>query len=424
MKQRGFIFLLLLILLSSCTSAQQISQSEEIETASPSKTPEATNTYTPEPTTTHTPTLAPTPMGGKKLRVAYLSRDCEAINTKNCIVISDFFAETVLYRIPLSDTTIGTYLLWSPDGRYLLYEDRDDNLGKYNVMLYDFVLTQSTELKKYYALAAADWSTDLKYVAYKAYNSQYENKELNIYNLETGENKVVDGFVTSYYWLDDQKSLAEIKTGSLYDVESDELITVPNAYFMNVNTIYDEYIISYKGDDPSKPDEIYFYPYVKDRDIITEKGTAVIYDDEFLFAKLDYDKKSRMPHITINSLFIQGDTVTFSGYTYFYEPYEMNRYEYTGSMSDVPFIITDKNYISTNTHDLSRTILISPDEKLYFTEQFFYLGKDKGHQSYITVNDMETGEELDTFDFHALGKEMYDIDYLDRMNLAFYWEEE
>ena len=444
-----FLMLVLafIMFLTSCTSVKPTAKSAATETPiAPTKKPVSTSTYTPEPTSTATITASPTPMGGKKLRAAYLSFDCASINTQKCIAIADIFNNTVLDRIPLNDATNETELSWSPDGRYLLYQDMTDKQYDFNVMLYDFVLSQSrllinqpvempvriTEIHNNtitYSrpvddndLGSGHWSADSKYVTYRTFLDAVSN-QTNIFSPETGENKIIYGFGGFYYWLDDQRSLVEIKTGKLYDVETDEITTIPNASFMNVSMEYEDYIVSYKGDYPSKPDKIYLFPYVKDRELLTERGTEMIYDNEFLFAKFDYANKERWPSINLNALFFQGDTVIFSGYTYLYEPFEAHQYVYKGNMADIPFIITTEDFVDLSIYDYSKMISISPDGKLYLTQQVFPLEDKKIRQSIITINDMKTGEELGTFDFHALGEEMHEIDYMNGENLVFYWEE-
>jgi hypothetical protein len=439
------ICFLLVVGFSSCMAANQSNQSEAVAmTIKNTATPEATKTFTPEPTATNTPTLVPTPMGGTKLLVAYLSRDCEAINTKNCIAISDFFEETILYYIPLSDATMETRISWSPNGRYLMYQDTTDKKYDINIMIYDTVLTQARILfsqpidlppfQSYYegelvtteyvgdnSLRKPHWTADNKFVAYGTMLDAM-SYQTNVLSLDSGENKIVREFFEPYYWLDDQRSLIQIKKGNLYNAETDEITKVEYAYFMNVSFEYEDYIISYKGKNPSKPDEIYFYPYVKDRNLIIEKGTGLINDGEFLFAKFDYDNEERWPSININSLFVQGDKVIFSGTAYLYEPYEAHRYQYSGNMADVPFMLTLDDF-SDEGYDGCIMISVSPDGKLYLTQQTLFIDNTT-KQSFLTVNDMETGEELDTFDFHTLGKEMHEIDYVDGKNMAIYWERE
>jgi hypothetical protein len=449
--KKFFVSLLLVFCLSSCTEGKTkgITALFQSDTNTPAVTLTASSTVTPLHTSTGTPSPLPsatstpsaTPMGGKPLRVAYLGFRCEEVNSKNCIIIADFFSGEEKYKIPLGDLTTEAYMSWSPDGRYLMYTDCWESYV--NIMLLDVEQQQSikvdTSLLRMptkvvedtgstitYDVFAMDnnvifskWSQNGKYIAYKTTFS-VEDQSVFVYSLEDNTNTKLNGYLYSFYWLNDGENLLEIKTGNLYNAGTKELSKIPYDYFMNVNSIYGDAIISVYGDEPYYPDKIIIIPYINDLLLLEEEGTGVLHENEIVVAQAYQDKK-RKPYLALTSYFIQDDEIILSGFLRLSDPYFSEQFVKFGSMDDLPLLITQDDLSDES------IILISPDHQFYLSIDAIWevilLNENYTRSSLINCYDLNTRELLYTYDMHLLADDPHTVMYSNNKNIAFFWEE-
>ncbi len=451
MKKIGFVCLFLALFLSSCDWGQTKDFADLFEsdnhiptlTATDLSTVTPAKTSTPSPTSEPSSTITPsaTPFGGKPLRVAYLSFRCEEINTKNCIILADFFSGEVMYKIPLNDLTIKTHISWSPDGRYLMYTDRWEIYV--NVMLFDVEKQESTTIESYllrmptqlvsdtgsvkkYSVFVVDnnvaynkWSPDGKYVAYTTWFNT-EDDSVYVYSLSEKENRKLDGYLSSYYWLDNGENLLELKTGNVYNVRSKEISKIPYAYFMNIDSKNADYLLSEQGDNPYYADKVYIIPYIDTLVQLKEKGTAQLLENGIFLAQANANK-NRKPDISILNMFIEGDEVILSGYFTLNDPYKAHTFVKFGSMKELPLQISIEDY----SDEIITTI--SPDHRWYLgVDVVWEKNEVTGHYTVISLlncYDSETREIIHSYDLHLLAEDPHDVVYYENSNLAFYWEE-
>ena len=410
-------------------------------------TPEITVTPSPLPTSTMTETSVPTatPMGGKPLQIAYLSFDCEDVDSENCIIIADVFTNEVKFKFPVNALTIDAYISWSPDGKYLLYTDRWESY--INVMLLDMetresilidtyllrmptVLVSDTGSVKKYGIFAPNntvdftkWSPDGKYVVYQT-TVPSGGSSIFLYSLEDHGIKKLENFTSAFYWLDDSENLLDI-TGHLYNVITEKFTTIPHVFFMRATTFDGDSIKIMHGDSSYYPDTVSLLSPSSDLERLMEEGTGILYEDELVIAKVykENPKEDLVKHysISVNNYFIEGNKIILSGYFRHEEPRTDEQFIKIGNMDELPLIISKDDLFEGN------IFMLSPDGRFFFGSDVA-LKKDIFTEKYtkiylINCYDIETLEIIHTYDVHTLAEDPHEVRYINNRNLAFHWVE-
>ena len=438
MKRLTLLCVIFTIILTSCSKLPAAAESEItrsitpefVRDNAPSDTPQSTVTIEPSVTVTNTPTIQPTPIGGKNLTIAYHGFDCEDVNTDQCVIIADFFTHQVIHRIPISSEADNISLSWSPNGRYLLYCNIINNIM--HVMLYDMVLTDSTEIDTHIYMNPTSesgmvtrpypnqvypmkWSADSQYIAYNLHPYY-----ISVYSVEDEKVSLFKTDFFEYYWLNDNENIVEIKSGVISNVKTGKQSTVKKSYFWNIDTRIDGFILSRKGQEPSWNHEVYIIPYIKDLETLQEEGIPALNKNELLFAHAK-DNDRRGTSLQIDTLLLRGDQVIFSGTLTRTKPYERQSFVRFESIHDVPFLIeidNENGYFRDN----ERILMFSPDQSMYFTMDTIWDEDQKVSfllQSYFMIDH----ELIYTYDLHEMAKDPHEIDYYLNTNLAFSWEE-